>query len=296
MCQKYQRSRAKIISNSLFDLVDPKNCCVKHRKIESTEQMAYTISNGNFKEFMRKPMIQSRIIRNLSNVSGKSYSGFVSLTSDENSNTALKLLSIFDYITYEIIGGEEPEIFIRLNDANKIRNIVMGNVRYSNSYVRRAKEKHDRDVHVLNKFFSNLSTDKERWNYIENYFLGYDVLDEQNTTEITKSAMKKAVDKEHSYSTTSFRSWTELMQIFDECDHGIIKSYAANQLPIPEYIKTVLKDDDSTNDIMFSWPSKDTLMCAPDISDTVIRRYEDRGWNAFKFGEVDINKLKEVLV
>lgn len=41
---------------------------------------------------------------------------------------ALKLLSMFDYITYEVVGGEEPEIFIRLNDAEKVRRIVMKEV------------------------------------------------------------------------------------------------------------------------------------------------------------------------
>ena len=54
---------------------------------------------------------------------------------------ALKLLSIFDYITYEVLRGEEPEIFIRLNDPNKIKSIVMGSTYYTNNYVTRAKQK-----------------------------------------------------------------------------------------------------------------------------------------------------------
>lgn len=48
----------------------------------------------------------------------------MSIANDEWSNIALKLLSIFDYISYEILGGEEPEIFIRLNDPQKVKNIV----------------------------------------------------------------------------------------------------------------------------------------------------------------------------
>ena len=47
---------------------------------------------------------------------------------------------------------------------------------YSNSYVKRAREKHDRDVKVLTKFFYEPTNDKERWDFIEDYFLGYDVI------------------------------------------------------------------------------------------------------------------------
>ena len=94
--------------------------------------------------------------------SESSYSSYMSIANDEWSNIALKLLSIFDYISYEILGGEEPEIFIRLNDPQKVKNIVLGNTFYSNNYVNRAKQKHDRDVSVLLKFFNGLNTDKER--------------------------------------------------------------------------------------------------------------------------------------
>ena len=103
------------------------------------------------------------------------FKGYMSLDSDEYSNTALKLMSIFGYITYEIVGGKEPEIFIRLNDPYKIKALVMKGD-YSNSYVKRAREKHDRDVKVLTKFFYGPTNDKERWDFIEDYFLGYDLI------------------------------------------------------------------------------------------------------------------------
>ena len=61
---------------------------------------------------------------NLKNLNNLLLTSKCSLISDENSNIALKLLSIFDYITYEVAGGEEPEIFIRLNDPNKIDNRI----------------------------------------------------------------------------------------------------------------------------------------------------------------------------
>lgn len=173
--ERFGKASAKIISHSLFDLVDPKGHCIKKRLDSSSGKYVYTLSNGNFKEQMRKPIIKSTITKKMSTIYDSSYSGYLDLDSKGTSAIALKLLSVFNYITYEVAGGKEPEIFIRLNDPNKIKNIVMGNTYYSNDYVKKAKQKHDRDIKVLLHFFNQLSTDEERWNYIEDYFLGRNI-------------------------------------------------------------------------------------------------------------------------
>ena len=173
--ERYGKSQAKFIANSLFDLVDPDRRCVKRKKTDDSLNNEYIISHGNFKEYMRR-VIKTKIIGVLNGCNDSSYSSFTSILNDDKSNIALKLLSVFNYISYEILGGEEPEIFIRLNDPQKIKNIVVGNTYYSNSYVIQAKQRHERDVSILKKFFIELHTDEERWEYIEDYFLGNDVL------------------------------------------------------------------------------------------------------------------------
>lgn len=188
---------ARIIANSLFDLVDPNGKCVKRRINDVTGKSCYSLSNGNFKELMRKPIIKSRIVSNLSKISDSStYSSYLSLSSDETSTIALKLLSVFNYITYEVAGGEEPEIFIRLNDPNKIKNIIMGNIYYANDYITKARQKHIRDIEILSQFFNGLTTDEERWDYIENYFLGYDVLCNVKQQNVNHIKMSKVIDQE----------------------------------------------------------------------------------------------------
>lgn len=178
--EKYGIAKARIIGNSIFDLVDPKGLCVKRRNDEQGK-VTFSLARGNFKEFMRKPIIQSQIINNLSVVTmDETYSGYMSLGTDETSMVALKLLSIFDYITYEVLGGSEPEIFIRLNDPQKLKDIVLGRISYFNTYVRKAKERHERDIKILSVFINKLSSNTERWDYIEGYFLGRDVLKEPN--------------------------------------------------------------------------------------------------------------------
>ena len=174
--ERYTKDQARIIGNTLFELVDPKGRCVKKRFSQKDNSNEYMLSSGNFKEFMCRPINKSQVIANFCDCAGSTYSSYINIS--EKENVALKLMSIFDYISYEIVGGEEPEIFIRLNDPKRIENIAMDKVRYSNSYVNTAREKNDRDVKILLKFFTELNSDEERWDYIENYFLGRDVLNE----------------------------------------------------------------------------------------------------------------------
>ena len=292
--EKYGMNQARIIANSLFDLVDPNGRCIKHRSNDNSGKTYYSLSNGNFKEFMRRPIIKSRIIGNISHLNDASYSSYMSLIKDENSSIALKLLSIFDYITYEIVGGEEPEIFVRLNDPNKIRNIVLGNTYYTNDYVSKARQKHDRDVQVLLKFFKQLNNDEERWNYIEDYFLGYDVLEEKNLTN-NIIELKKSVDIEKSFQTNQFKNWKELRKIVDTNVNIIVERLEEAGIKMPEYLETVIKHSDIGDNIIMSWPTRNVIICQQDTSNTIMNAYSSRGWNAYRLNEIDIAKLKNEL-
>ena len=294
--ERYGIGKARIIANSLFELVDPNGTCVKHRTIEATGKTVYSLAHGNFKEYMRKSITKSRIISNITTITNSSsYSSYLSLSTDDTSMIALKLLSIFDYITYEVLGGEEPEIFIRLNDPNKIKSIVMGSTYYTNNYVTRAKQKHDRDIEVLLQFFNGLKTNEERWNYIENYFLGYDVLCNVKPMNVKSVRMSRYIDKEQSYQTHMYNEWADLRSFFDENDHVIINKLIATGIKIPEYLQTQIKKSEAGNDILMSWPSKDTLICQQDTSDIVMESFRIRGWHAYRINEIDYEQIKEVL-
>ena len=288
--ERYGMGQARIIANSLFELVDPNMTCVKRR--DTNGRNSYMLANGNFKEYMRKAIIKSKIVNKISRSSEASYSSYLSIANDDWSNIALKLLSIFDYISYEILGGEEPEIFIRLNDPQKIKNIVMGNTYYSNNYVAKAKQKHDRDVSVLLNFFKGLSSDNERWDYIENYFLGYDVLCDVKEEPLSVVAMSKAIDKNKSYPTHQFSKWSDLEDFFDANDNIIIRKMAKMGVSLPEYLNTVLKKSDWGECILMSWPSKNVLICEQNTSDEIMRGFEKKGWSAYKLNELDYEKIK----
>ena len=295
--ERYGISKARIIANSLFDLVDPNMTCVKRRNNDSSSKSFFMLSNGNFKEYMRKAILKAKIIYKLNTCNNSSYSSYLNISTDEWSNIALKLMSIFDYASYEILGGEEPEIFIRLNDPQKIKNIAIGNMYYSNNYVKRAKQKHDRDVSILKNFFENLNNDKERWDYIEDYFLGYDVIgnEEPNEQPMNTVSMTKAIDVEKSYPTHQYKTWDDLSLFFDENDRVIINKLATMRIILPEYLSTVIKKTDLGEDILMSWPSKNVLICQQDTADHVVATYKRKGWMAYRIYEIDYEEIKGAL-
>lgn len=294
LSERYGMTKARMIANSLFDLVDPNCTCVKHRTNEAIGRTQYSLVNGNFKEYMRKSITKSRVVSNFLGMHGASYSSYMSLVSDEWSTLSLKILSVFGYITYEIVGGEEPEIFIRLNDPSKIKGIVTGNIYYSNSYVTKARQKHNRDVAILSRFFTELCTDEERWDYIENYFLGYDVL--VKDTEIVKTVdMKRSIDKEHSYTTNAISRWSGIYTFFDEADHPFLKKLEENNVPKPEYLETIIKNSTLGDFILMSWPSNNALICDHETSDSVMRNYAAMGWHAYRVSEIDYEQISREL-
>ena len=63
-------------------------------------------------------------------------------------------------------------------------------------------------------------------------------------------------------------------------------------VPIPEYLQTEIKQSEVGNDIMMSWPSKNTLICQQDTSDTSMEFFRLRGWHAYKIDEIDYEAFK----
>ena len=290
---------SRMIANSLFDLVDPNGTCVKWRTVESTNRSQYILSNGNFKEYLRKSIIKSRLMANLTRVNASTYYSYMNLAADSETytNIALKLLSIFGYITYEVSGGEEPEIFIRLNDANKVRQIVNGTLKYSNNYVTKAKSKHDRDVAILKKFFFELNNDKDRWEYIEQYFLGYDVLSNSTPVEDSKVELSKSIDKGHSYQLNGYDKWVDMADIFFSSDEfGVLSDMDEREIPLPEYLGTIIKKSKMGERIRMSWPSKNVIIFQQDVDDRTFALCKHKGWSAYRIYEIDYAKLKKELM
>ena len=82
----------------------------------------------------------------------------------------LKLLEIMGVASYDLKGGENAEIFLRVNDPEKIKRLAYSN--YQNEVLREIKRKHRDSQELLRQVFTCPMGDAKRWDFIESYFLG----------------------------------------------------------------------------------------------------------------------------
>ncbi|MDN0069018.1 DEAD/DEAH box helicase [Collinsella ihumii] len=85
----------------------------------------------------------------------------------------VELLQALELATYEARGGDNPEIFVRINDPIKLKTLSTDS-RYSNSVLKEQNERHDYAERVITRFFMTPMSTEERWDLIEEYFLGND--------------------------------------------------------------------------------------------------------------------------
>lgn len=83
-------------------------------------------------------------------------------------------LEMLELGTFEIKGGENPMVFIRLNDPERIER-DSNNERYNNTLLSKTLERHYLSNQIFDHFFLRTFSNVERWNFIEDYFLGSDV-------------------------------------------------------------------------------------------------------------------------
>lgn len=83
----------------------------------------------------------------------------------------LRFMELLGLATYEIRGGEKAEVFIRINDPEKIERLATSG-RYTNGVLQNIQEHHRNNENLLTAFFTANMSDEERWEVIEQYFLG----------------------------------------------------------------------------------------------------------------------------
>ena len=83
----------------------------------------------------------------------------------------LRFMELLGLAAYEIRGGEKSEVFIRINDPEKLQYLAR-NGRYTNDVLQSIQEHHRKNEQMLAAFFATDMEDSERWELIEQYFLG----------------------------------------------------------------------------------------------------------------------------
>ena len=281
-------------ANSYFDIIDPLNRCVKKRNNDDTE--TYQISNGSIRTLAESIIRKSGLMKKLRNIESEEYSQFMSDKSESDMNL-LKLLSLLDLVSFEILGGNSPEIFIRLNAPDKIKNIVEDRMIYKNRYVELAKEKHYRSVKIIDYFFRNFDDDDDRWDFIERYFLGED-LEAEIDSKINEEKfiqnyepISKYIDVNNAYPLDDFKDWKQIKSMLstDEKYKYYIKLLEENNIKIPDYAWTPIVFGKIKIESMFIYLDRNIIISTEFISYEALEKAHEKGWIVVKIDEVENN-------
>ena len=83
-------------------------------------------------------------------------------------------LEMLELGTFEIKGGENPMVFIRINDPLRIERDSNNN-NYTNTLLSKTLERHHLSNQIFDHFFLRSFSNDERWDFVEDFFLGSDV-------------------------------------------------------------------------------------------------------------------------
>lgn len=143
---------------------------IRKRQQSNVDEIVYFVSNSGYSRitnyFMKK-------LKQCNPVEDNKFYRYYPISQDKSIDVMplLRLLELLELASYEIRGGEKAEVFIRINDPNKIKRLAMNN--YKNKILDFIHKKHIRNQNLLTAFFSNNFTTEERWDIIEEYFLGH---------------------------------------------------------------------------------------------------------------------------
>lgn len=80
-------------------------------------------------------------------------------------------LEMLDIGSFKSYGGENPMIFIRVNNPEIIARDATRN-NYANVLLEDTQKRHDTSNQLFDHFFMHSMSDEDRWNFIEDFFLG----------------------------------------------------------------------------------------------------------------------------
>ena len=142
-------------------------------QIRSTNQGkdTYRFSNGINRYFQWVESLKNKISRYLSD--GKMYLvNRKASTKLKELSTVLGLLEAMDVLDFEIAGGDNNQIYIYVNQELALLNIIRNPMGYHNKLLDEVQKRHKISVAMMKYMFENPFSSDERWDMIEDYFLG----------------------------------------------------------------------------------------------------------------------------
>lgn len=142
-----------------------------HRRRNARQEEQYRVLNRQYANNFAK--LKRRMQKLFENVTNNTTSVFTSNGSEYLLNYIRlgSLLEILGIGTYESRGGDNPMIFIRINDPRRIMRDA-GDLNYRNSLLTNIERRHKSSSDIFDHFFLHSFENDDRWNFIEDFFLG----------------------------------------------------------------------------------------------------------------------------
>jgi len=138
----------------------------------------YSIQNSGYAGFIDWIRIESKYLLNQSNKIGESDHNFemflpkVNRERIEKTFILLGILEALGLLLYRVNGGDNPEIFLRINSRLQIERSLQDPMNYKNYILENVHLRHKISVAMLTYLFRNQVNNDTFWEHIENYFLG----------------------------------------------------------------------------------------------------------------------------
>lgn len=290
-----EESKSEIIANSYFNIIDYKGDCIKRRTMPN-EDIKYQISDGRIRQLAISILNKSNLIKKMNVINDTEYEQYYAET-DKDTNL-LKILNMFDLITYEIEGGNTPEVFIRLNAPDKIKRIVEDKIVYTNNYVERARDRHYRAVKILDYFFRHFGKDNDaRWNFVERYFLGEDIEEEidkemNETITIKEESIDKYINENGQiYDVSDYENWDSIIKnVIEEDKYKYFCNVLKNSNKrIPDYAYTDIEVNKILIPALFIYLDEKVIVFPESYKYNALQMCKEKGWNVIPINEIESN-------
>lgn len=150
---------------------------------------------------------------------------------------AVQMMELFDLATYNFEAGNKPEFFVRVNSEETIRKVV-NDSKYHSDTLRNISQLHYNSVNYMKYFFENLDNNEDRWQFIEDYFLG-NIEEKYDIKQISKTNVKK-IDEEieknkyiNSLNTNVKDNIVKIYNLFDALEN-LTEKYYISEIEIEE--------------------------------------------------------------
>lgn len=155
----------RMVGNSLLE-----GDAFLQRRKSGTDEL-YRVFNTNYEaKFSQLINIFSKLFENNANQVAKRYVAIGDIPL-KNQIRLGSLMEIMEIGSFETQGGDEPKLFIRINDPSRIKKDSMdGN--YSNVILESVKNRHKSSCEIFEHFFTRGLSNESRWKLIEDFFLG----------------------------------------------------------------------------------------------------------------------------